>query len=128
MSPLRSAAMRALIALPLLAGVVAAQPALAAHHSAAKTYTVKMVQGTGKMSHMFYFQPQNLTIKAGDSVQWVDANKVKHDIVGIGVAQKYIDRVAVNTATYKVTFGKKGTYKYECYVHLPEMVGQITVK
>lgn len=129
MLTLRSAAARGLIALPLLAGAVAAQPAFAAHHPATthKTYTVKMVPGTGKMSHMFYFQPAKLTIKVGDTVQWVDANKVKHDIVGVGVAQKYIDRVAVDTKTYSVTFKKTGTYKYECYVHLPEMVGQITV-
>ena len=126
MSILRSVATRGLIALPLLAGVVAAQPALAAHHSAGKTYTVKMVPG--KMKHMSYFQPANLTIKVGDSVQWVDANKVGHDIVGVGAVSKVINRVAVNVAPYKVTFTKKGAYKYECYVHLPEMVGQITVK
>ncbi len=49
MSTLRSAATRGLIALPLLAGAVAAQPALAAQHTPTRhvathhTYTIKRV-------------------------------------------------------------------------------------
>jgi len=132
MSQFRSVATRGLVALPLLAGLAVAQPAFAAHHpvtrhaaSTHKTYTVKMEPGKG--GYVFY--PAKLTIKAGDSVLFQDVNAVPHNIIGLNAASlKVINRASVNAKSYKVTFNKKGTYNYECQVHLPEMVGQITVK
>lgn len=120
-----------LVALPLIAGTVVAQPTFAAHHTvhkaaAHKTYKVKMEPGSGGG---FIFSPAKLTIHVGDTVQWVDVDSTLHNIVGQNsFSKKVINRSAFNTKSYKVTFKKKGTYKYECQIHLPRMVGQIIVK
>lgn len=120
-----------IVALPLIAGTVVAQPTFAAHHTvhkatAHKTYTVKMKPGS---SSGFVFSPAKLTIHVGDKVKWVDVNSTVHNIIGQNsFSKKVIDRAAFNTKSYTVTFKKKGTYKYECQIHLPQMVGQIIVK
>ena len=126
MSIKRSHIARGLLAVPVLAAVAVAQPAAAAHRAAHKTWTVK--EQPGKAQAGFVFSPAKLTIHIGDSVKWVDANAVPHNIVGSNSASnKGIDRSAINTKAYTVTFKKAGTYKYVCQIH-PGMVGQITVK
>jgi len=115
---------RSLALLPLLAaGVVLVQPASAAYQASHKTYRVKMQPG--KVS--FVFNPAKLTIHAGDTVTWVDVNATPHNIVGQGMAASIIKKMAVDSKSYSVTFKKAGIYKYVCQVHLPVMVGQITV-
>lgn len=130
MLTLRSAAARGLTALPLLAGIAVTQPALAAHRTPAQhaathhTYTIKEVQGKSASGYVFY--PAALTIAPGDTVVWVDDTKgVPHNVVGVG--NKVINRTAVNTNSYVLTFRKAGTYKYQCQIH-PGMVGEIVVK
>ncbi len=119
---------RSLIVLPLVAGIALAQPVSAAHtpthHSAGKTYTVKMQPGK---SGTYVFSPAKLVIQPGDTVKWVDANSTPHDIIGQGSASKLIKRTAINTSSYAVTFKTPGTYNYECTIHLPTMKGQIIV-
>ncbi len=93
--------------------------------SSAKTMTIKMQ--AGKATAGFVFAPANLTVDAGTTIKWVDANTVPHNIVGEGSAAAIINRQAVNTDSYSVTFRKPGTYHYQCLVH-PGMVGVVTVK
>ncbi len=130
-----SAALRGLIALPLVAaGVAAATPALAAHHAPArppammhKTYTVQEMAGKSTTSDPtgYVFNPAKLTIKVGDSVMWVDKSMpTPHNIVGKG--NTVINRTAINTSPYKVTFAKAGTYNYVCQIH-PGMNGVVVV-
>ncbi len=89
-----------------------------------KTYTVNEV--AGKTPGTYVFSPAKLTIKVGDTVTFVDKSlPVPHDVIGTN--NKVINRAAINTATYKLTFTKAGVYKYNCTIHLPSMVGQITV-
>jgi len=38
-----------------------------------------------------------------------------------------INRPAINTQSYSVKLTQKGTFHYECQVHLPQMVAQVTV-
>jgi len=130
MSTLRSAATRGLIALPLLAGAVAAQPALAAQHTPTRhvathhTYTIKEVKGKSTSGYVFY--PAALTVAPGDTVVWVDDTKgVPHNIVGVG--NKVIDRATVNGSSYSLTFRNVGTYKYQCQIH-PGMAGVVRVQ
>jgi plastocyanin len=130
MLTLRSAATRGLIILPLLGGVAAAQPALAAprtpvHHAATHhTYTVKEVKGKSTSGYVFY--PAALTVAPGDTVVWVDDTKgVPHNIVGVG--NKVINRVTVNGNSYSLTFRNVGAYKYQCQIH-PGMVGVVRVQ
>jgi len=130
-----SAALRGLIALPLVAaGVAAATPALAAHHAPArstammhKTYTVQEMAGKSTTSDPtgYVFNPAKLTVKVGDTVMWVDKSMpVPHNIVGKG--NTVINRTAINTSPYKVTFAKAGTYNYGCLIH-PGMNGVVVV-
>lgn len=93
--------------------------------ASAKTITIKMQPG--KATAGFVFAPANITVDLGTTIKWVDVNSVPHNIVGSGSATALINRSAVNTDPYSVTFSKAGTYHYVCQVH-PGMVGIITVK
>ena len=127
MLTLRSAATRGLVALPLLAGVVAAQSALAAHQPATIHKTVTVMEKPGKAQAGFVFAPALVTIHVGDTVMWKDTTVTPHNVVGQGSASKVIKKTAIDAKSYKVTFTKKGTYTYVCQIH-PGMVGQIVVK
>lgn len=112
-----------------LAPPSAAQPGASASGSAqpgagGATVTVKMQPSP---SGSYVFSPSKLTIHVGQTVQWIDANGVPHNIVGLGTAASVISRPAINTDSYSVTFANRGIYHYECQVHLPTMVGTITV-
>lgn len=89
------------------------------------SYTVKMQPGPGASGYVF--SPAKLSIHVGDTVHWVDVDAVPHNIVGTGSAASVINRAAINTASYTLTFSKAGVYHYECQVHLPSMIGTITV-
>jgi len=94
---------------------------------AGKTYTVKMQPVAGKPGQ-YEFNPSNVSIKAGTTVNWVDADTMVHNIIGTNpTATGFINKTATDTTSYSLMFRKKGTYKYECTVHLPTMVAQITV-
>jgi len=92
-----------------------------------KTYTVKMQPVAGKPGQ-YVFNPATLNINRGDAVNWVDVDTMAHNIVGVDDnAKTLINKMTVDTNSYKVTFTKAGSFKYECQVHLPEMVGVINV-
>ncbi len=94
---------------------------------AGKTYTVKMQPVAGKPGQ-YVFNPATLNINRGDTVNWVDADTTPHNIVGTSSnATSVIKKTAIDAGSYKVTFTAAGAYKYECQVHLPEMVGVINV-
>ena len=69
------------------------------------------------------FQPETITIAAGETVTWKWREKVSHNIVGKGG----IDKKVADNGTYTHTFDKKGTYDYRCTVH-PGMDGSIVVE
>lgn len=121
--------LRPLLVLPIVAaGVALTTPAFASHTPTAKTYIVNEVVGSGPSSNKsgFAFKPYTLTVHKGDSVSFVDkSGSVPHNVVGMG--NKVINRKAVNTQTYKLTFTKAGTYKYVCQIH-PGMIGTVVVK
>lgn len=77
----------------------------------------------------YVFSPSTLTVKAGTTVTWKDADSMAHNILGQGNAAGLINygASAPGTGPYKVTFTKPGTYHYRCTLH-PGMVGQIIVK
>ena len=118
--------------LPSMVGVITVLPGgspgsssgRAAVPATGKVHVV-MMQPVGNGT--YEFNPSKLSIKLGDTVHWVDKDATPHNIVGTGAAATVIDRTAINTASYSVTFKKPGTYHYECQVHLPNMVGTITV-
>ncbi len=59
------------------------------------------------------WEPEEVTIKAGEVVAWVVDGSIEHDLKGDeGVSHKLASRWR---ATHK--YGKPGTYSYRCTVH-----------
>jgi plastocyanin len=95
--------------------------------ASAETYSVKM----GADSGMLAFDPPNLTIKAGDTVKWVNNKLPPHNIMFEGdAADLSHDQLMFSPGEeYTVTFSSPGTYSYYCAPHRGAgMVGKITVE
>ena len=69
------------------------------------------------------FTPQSVTIKAGDTVSWVNQDQMKHN-VDLDTAKSPL---LGKGETYSHTFDKPGKYSYECEVH-PFMKGTVIVQ
>ena len=85
----------------------------------------------------FYFGPENLTIKKGQSVKWVwaEANTYPHDVhlksgpKSLKQKATYSTKTtAVTNAEFEKTFTTPGTYKFICTIHPTEMHMTIVVK
>jgi plastocyanin len=73
----------------------------------------------------FDFAPMAMTVSAGTTVTWKNADGEPHTVVS---ADGLFRSAALDqNDTFKFTFAKPGTYKYVCSIH-PKMVGTITVK
>ncbi|HEY9644468.1 MAG TPA: plastocyanin [Coleofasciculaceae cyanobacterium] len=96
--------------------------------ASADTVTVKMGADNG----MLAFQPANVTIKAGDTVKWVNNKLPPHNIVfeDKALASKSHDQMMFSPGeTYELSFDTPGTYKYYCAPHRGAgMAGTITVQ
>jgi plastocyanin len=101
--------------------------------ASAETYTVKMGGDTGTLQ----FDPPTLTIKAGDTVQWVNNKLSPHNVV-FDIAKVSEDQATKLShkglafsagESFKSTFNDPGTYSYYCEPHRGAgMVGTITVQ
>lgn len=68
------------------------------------------------------YEPDEVTIRAGDSVTWVwDDGAVQHDVV----ADAFSSDIQAD-GTYRHAFEEPGTYAYRCTLH-PRMTGTVTV-
>jgi plastocyanin len=95
--------------------------------AAAETATVKM----GTDSGMLAFEPSTVTVKAGDTVKWVNNKLPPHNIVFEGsVADKSHQQLMFSPGeSYEVTFSEPGTYSYYCAPHRGAgMAGKVVVK
>ena len=102
--------------------------------ASAETYTVKM----GADSGMLKFDPPTLSIKAGDTVKWVnnklsphnvvfDASKVPGDVSAKEISHKGL--AFSPGESFETTFSESGQYTYYCEPHRGAgMVGKITVE
>jgi amicyanin len=97
-----------LLALILVAG-------LASAYAMAATSTVDIRNNA--------FTPQDITIKAGDTVTWTNQDTVKHDVD----FDSFKSPLLGQGETYSHTFDKPGTYSYDCDVH-PFMKGRVTAQ
>lgn len=80
---------------------------------AAATVTMKNVK----------FDPETVTVKAGDTVRWVwDDGSVQHDVSGEGFKS---ETQAKGTFDHK--FEAAGTFAYICMVHPDTMKGTVEV-
>lgn len=74
----------------------------------------------------FDFSPATLTIKVGDTVEFVNEDGIPHTATREG--KDPFDTEALNQAqSIKITFSKPGEYTYNCSIH-PSMSGKIIVK
>jgi plastocyanin len=85
----------------------------------------------------FYFGPEKLTIKKGQSVNWVwaEANTYPHDVhlksgpKGLKQKGTYSTKTtAVTDAEFEKTFTTPGTYHFICTIHPTQMHMTIVVK
>jgi plastocyanin len=88
--------------------------------------------GTTVTMKNIQFQPNQVTVKAGDTITFRNDEAVPHDVKkdkGPGPDFESGPQGGMNEGdTYKLTLKKPGTYDYICRVHAPGMAGTITVK
>jgi plastocyanin len=85
----------------------------------------------------FYFGPEKVTLKEGQSINWVwaEANTYPHDVhlkSGPknlkGKASYSTKTTAVTNAEFEKTFTTPGTYKFICTIHPTQMHMTVVVK
>ncbi|NES23116.1 MAG: plastocyanin [Symploca sp. SIO3E6] len=111
--------------------------ALSASPAAAETYTVKMGSDNGRLK----FVPRTLTIKPGDTIQWVMNKLGPHNVVFDKTPGNDAD-LAKSLSQEKLLFASgeslettfpadapSGTYSFYCHPHQGvRMKGKITVE
>ncbi len=74
----------------------------------------------------FAFNPQTITVKAGEKVTWINRDEEPHTVVS--VEKQFKKSTALDTdQEFTITAGAPGTYMYFCSVH-PKMTGTIVVE
>jgi plastocyanin len=88
--------------------------------------------GTSVSMENIQFSPNDLTVKAGQTVTFTNNESVPHDVHKEsgpgGDFSSGPDGGMQQGDTFKLKLDKPGTYKYVCHVHAPGMSGTITVK
>jgi plastocyanin len=114
----------------LLSSLLLAVTMIAVNPVHADTVEVKMGADNG----MLAFQPAKVTIKAGDTVKWVNNKLAPHNVVfdsSAKDADKLTHKGLVFSAgeSFEATFADAGTYTYYCEPHRGAgMIGTITVE
>lgn len=87
--------------------------------------TIKIV---GASFSSFGFSPGSVTIKVGDTVEWINNSSVAHTSTSDSGSAVSWDSSAIQSGggTFSFTFTKAGTYTYHCSFH-PSMHGTIVV-
>ena len=123
----------------LLAAVVAALALSGATATAAEAPAATKPRSKPKEVSVadFYFGPEKLTLKKGQSVNWVwaETNTYPHDVhlksgpKGLKQKKTYSTRTtAVTDAEFEKTFTTPGTYHFICTIHPTQMHMTIVVK
>jgi plastocyanin len=71
------------------------------------------------------YDPQQVTVKVGDTVTWVNQDSPNHDVVADN--GEFKSELFANSGSFSFTFTKAGTYPYHCSIH-PGMVGTVVVQ
>ncbi len=76
------------------------------------------------------FTPFEVTINAGDTVDWTNSDTAAHTVTGgspaDGPSGEFDSSLVLSGAAYAFTFEDAGDYDYFCMVH-PWMVGNVQV-
>jgi plastocyanin len=103
------------LALGAMAGLVAA--AFAASPAMAEDKEVKIDN--------FTFNPQQITVKAGTTVVWINGDDIPHTVTSKTAIFK--TKALDTDDKFSFTFATPGTYAYFCALH-PHMTGSIVVE
>ncbi len=97
------------------------------------THTVDIPVGTsvpGCEESNACYSPANITINAGDTVNWMNTDSAAHTVTGgspaDGPSGVFDSSLVMAGAEFAFTFNDSGSYDYFCMVH-PWMVGSVTV-
>ncbi len=97
------------------------------------THTVEMPVGTsvpGCEETNACYLPADITINAGDTVEWINVDTAAHTVTGgspaDGPSGVFDSSLVMADGVYSFTFNDAGTYEYFCMVH-PWMVGTVSV-
>jgi plastocyanin len=72
----------------------------------------------------FTFTPQTTTVKAGETVTFVNHDDIPHSVVGKGGA--FRSKALDTNDTFTFTFDKAGEFAFFCGLH-PHMTGKVVV-
>jgi plastocyanin len=73
----------------------------------------------------FTFTPQQITVKAGDTVTWANHDDIPHTVTS---TTKVFNSKALDTDDkFSFTFATPGSFSYFCALH-PHMTGSIVVE
>jgi plastocyanin len=73
----------------------------------------------------FVFNPQQITVKAGDTVTWVNHDDIPHTVTSKTMA--FRSKAMDTDDKFSFTFATPGTFPYFCALH-PHMTGTIVVE
>ncbi|NEQ52750.1 MAG: plastocyanin [Leptolyngbya sp. SIO3F4] len=128
-------ALRAMSVLLVAAALVFAGTVFNTSPAYAADYKVKMGSDAG----LLQFEPSTLTIKAGDTVTWVNNKMAPHNVIfdpaSVPGGKAAADKLSQSQLTfapgesYSSTFTEAGSYSYFCAPHRGAgMVGKIVVE
>lgn len=73
----------------------------------------------------YKFQPEEITIKSGETITWINKDKVRHTATS---TNDYFDSgLFGKDESFQQTFDEAGTYEYICTPH-PYMTGKVIVE
>lgn len=101
----------------LLAGATVAHAVQRPRKAQVYTVTIEGMQ----------FKPSSLTIRAGDTVTWINKDVVAHTATSASTPAVFDSRVIPPEKSWKQTFKAKGQLPYVCTYH-PTMKGTIRVQ
>lgn len=70
------------------------------------------------------FNPNNLTVKTGTNVQWINKDTVAHQVVSD--TGDFSSPILSTNSVFNFYFAKSGVFGYKCEIH-PTETGTITV-
>ncbi|MGB8187023.1 MAG: cupredoxin family copper-binding protein [Pseudolabrys sp.] len=73
----------------------------------------------------FTFNPKQVTVKAGDSITWVNHDDIPHTVTS--QTQAFRSKALDTDDKFSFTFATPGTYPYFCALH-PQMTATIVVE
>jgi plastocyanin len=99
---------------------------IGANPAAADSVTVKMGADNGALK----FEPSTVTIKAGDTVKWVNNKAFPHNVVVDGHSELSHSKLMMKPQQEVTsTFDEPGTYDYYCAPHRGAgMTGKVIVE